>query len=43
MSYKIFKKHSLNFSLSFIDRKFINDDINNFNEFLVRFGYSMRI
>ena len=43
MSYKMFKNHSLNFSLSYIDRKFKRDNKNNFSEFLVRFGYSMRI
>jgi hypothetical protein len=43
LSYKVAKSHRLNFSLNYINRKFNTDTQNNFNEFLIRFGYSMRI
>ena len=43
LNYKVIKNHNLNVSLNFIDRKFKRDDKNNFNEFMLRFGYTMRI
>jgi hypothetical protein len=43
LNYKIFNNHTLNFSLNFISRKFKSDSQNNFNELLIRFGYSMRL
>jgi hypothetical protein len=42
-NYKVLKNHNLNFSLSFINRKFKQDTDNNFNELMIRFGYSLRI
>lgn len=43
LNYKIVNNHTLNLSLNLINRKFKNDSQNNFNELLIRFGYSMRI
>jgi hypothetical protein len=43
INYRFAKKQNLNFSLNFINRNFKQDEKNNFNELLVRFGYSLRI
>ena len=43
VNYRIAKKHNFNLSLNYTDRNFRQDGKNNFNELLVRFGYSMRI
>ena len=43
LNYKLIKNHNLNLSLNFINRNFKQDATNNFNELLIRFGYSLRI
>lgn len=43
LNYRFFKNHQLNFSMNFINRAFKNDTQNNFNELLIRIGYSLRI
>jgi hypothetical protein len=43
LNYRVVKSHNVNFSLNYINREFKSDASNNFNEFLIRFGYAMRI
>ena len=43
LNFRVARNHTLNLSLNYTDRKFKQDGKNNFNELLVRFGYSMRI